>query len=77
MVISKKPVRTLTAILIGLISSVAMANPVEDTSHVKTETAPHTEQVAHEAVTHEAQANAENHEALSLKRKSMSTFSIT
>lgn len=69
MVISKKPVRTLTAILIGLISSVAMANPVEDTSHVKTETAPHTEQVAHEAVTHKAQANAENHEALSPKEK--------
>src|SRR6478609_6607426 len=50
MIISKKPVRSLTAILIGLISSVAMANPVTDTTHVKTEVVPQTEQVTAKAV---------------------------
>jgi len=69
MIISKKPVRSLTAILIGLISSVAMANPVADTTQVKTEVATQTQQVTHDTVAHAAEAHAENHEALSPAEK--------
>ncbi|MEO4007194.1 MULTISPECIES: F0F1 ATP synthase subunit A [unclassified Flavobacterium] len=47
MVISKKPVRIILATFAGLLSSIAFANPVVDTTHVAT------------AVTHEAHATTE------------------
>lgn len=50
MVISKKPIGLLTAILFGMFSSVAMANPVADTTQVKKGAASQTEQVATGAV---------------------------
>ncbi|KGO95418.1 F0F1 ATP synthase subunit A [Flavobacterium enshiense] len=59
MVISKQPVRFMLAAFVGLISSVAMANPTTDSTQVKTETAHEvqaTAPTAHAEVGHEEKA---------------------
>lgn len=67
MVISKKPVRFILATFVGLLSSVAIANPVVDTTQVKTEVA-HEAHVTADAAHNEA-SHGDEHEAQDPKDK--------
>ncbi|MBK0369596.1 F0F1 ATP synthase subunit A [Flavobacterium agrisoli] len=70
MVISKKPIGLLAVMLLGMFTSVTMANTVTDTTHTTNETTTPVEHVVQETEeTHAVAHVEEGHEALSPKEK--------